>query len=105
MTRVRLLPEAEEELRAVAQFYEALQPDLGLALLQEVCRARQRIAEQPNAAIFGYRAFFDSPIESITGLALTRLSLSQSATGGADLAFGARVLQSNNKSLQRTRGR
>ena len=33
MTKIRLLPEAEEELRAAARFYEALQPGLGLALL------------------------------------------------------------------------
>ena len=50
MTRIRLLPEAEEELRAAARFYEALQPGLGLALLQEVRRARERIAERPKAS-------------------------------------------------------
>ena len=50
MTRIRLLPEAEEELRAAARFYESLQPGLGLALLQEVRRARERIAERPKAA-------------------------------------------------------
>lgn len=50
MTRIRLLPEAEEELRAAARFYEALQPGLGLALLQEVRRAREHIAGQPKAS-------------------------------------------------------
>lgn len=50
MTRIRLLPEAEEELRAAARFYEALQPGLGLALLQEVRRAREHIAERPKAS-------------------------------------------------------
>ena len=50
MTRVRLLPQAEEELLAAARFYEALQPRLGLALLQEVRRAKQRIAQRPKAS-------------------------------------------------------
>ena len=50
MTSVRLLPEAKEELRAAAQYYEQLQPGLGLALLQEVRRAKLRIAERPKAA-------------------------------------------------------
>ena len=50
MIRIRLLPEAEEELRAAARFYEALQSGLGLALLQEVRRARERIAERPGAS-------------------------------------------------------
>ena len=50
MTRVRLLPEAEEELSAAARFYEALQPGLGLALLHEVRRARERIAERPKGS-------------------------------------------------------
>ncbi len=50
MTRIRLLPEAQEELRAAARFYESLQPGLGLALLQEVRRAKQRIAERPKAS-------------------------------------------------------
>lgn len=50
MTRIRLLPEAEEELSAAARFYEALQPGLGLALLQEVRRATERIAERPKAS-------------------------------------------------------
>jgi hypothetical protein len=39
--------------------------------------------------IFGSGASFDFPIESIIGCAPTRLSLSQSAIGGADLASGA----------------
>ena len=50
MTRIRLLPEAEEELQAAARFYEALQSGLGLALLQEVRRANERIAERPKAS-------------------------------------------------------
>lgn len=50
MTAARLLPEAEEELRAAAKFYEAEQPGLGRALLQEVRRALRFIAEHPLAA-------------------------------------------------------
>jgi hypothetical protein len=49
MTAVRLLPEAEEELRAAAKFYEAEQGGLGRALLQEVRRALRFIAEHPLA--------------------------------------------------------
>jgi len=45
MTAVRLLPEAEEELRAAARFYDAEQPGLGRALLQEVRRALRLIAD------------------------------------------------------------
>ena len=36
MTPMRLLPEAEEELRDAARFYEAEQQGLGPALVQEV---------------------------------------------------------------------
>jgi plasmid stabilization system protein ParE len=50
MTAVRLLPEAEEELRAAAKFYEAEQAELGRALLEEVRRALGFIAEYPLAA-------------------------------------------------------
>jgi plasmid stabilization system protein ParE len=50
MTAVRLLREAEEELRAAAKFYEAEQSGLGRALLQEVRRALRFIAEYPLAA-------------------------------------------------------
>lgn len=50
MTAVRLLPEAEEELRAAAKLYEAEQSGLGGALLQEVRRALRFVAEHPLAA-------------------------------------------------------
>jgi plasmid stabilization system protein ParE len=50
MTAVRLLPDAEEELRAAAKFYEGEQPGLGRALIQEVRRALRSIAEHPLAA-------------------------------------------------------
>ena len=49
MTAVRLLPEAEEELRAAARFYETEQSGLGRALLHEVRRALRVIAEHPLA--------------------------------------------------------
>ena len=49
MMLVRLLPEAEEELRAAAEFYEAEQPGLGRALIQEVRRGLRFISEQPLA--------------------------------------------------------
>ena len=50
MTLVRILPEAEEELRAAAEIYEEQQRGLGRALLVEVRRAYQRIIELPLAA-------------------------------------------------------
>jgi toxin ParE1/3/4 len=50
MTPTRLLPEAEEELRDAARFYEAEQQGLGRALIQEVRRACRFIAEHPMAA-------------------------------------------------------
>ena len=45
MTPMRLLPEAAEELQEAAKFYEAEQKGLGQALVQEVRRACQFIAE------------------------------------------------------------
>lgn len=53
MTSMRLLPEAEEELRDAARFYEAEQQGLGRALIQEVRRACKFIAEHPLAARIG----------------------------------------------------
>ena len=50
MTAIRLLPEAEEELRAAARFYEAEQSGLGRALLQEVRHVLRFVAEHPLAA-------------------------------------------------------
>lgn len=50
MTPMRLLPDAEEELRAAARFYEAEQEGLGRALIQEVRRAFRFIREYPLAA-------------------------------------------------------
>jgi plasmid stabilization system protein ParE len=50
MTLMRLLPEAEEELRDAARFYEAEHHGLGRALIQEVRRACRFVAEHPLAA-------------------------------------------------------
>jgi len=50
MTAVRLLREAEEELRLAAEFYEEAQPGLGRALVVEVRRATNLIATHPLAA-------------------------------------------------------
>ena len=50
MTAIRLLREAEEELRLAAQFYEEAQPGLGQALIVEVRRAKDLIAAHPLAA-------------------------------------------------------
>jgi toxin ParE1/3/4 len=49
MTAVRLLREAEEELRVAAEFYEAEQPGLGRALIQEVRRGIRFISARPFA--------------------------------------------------------
>ena len=50
MTRqVRLRPEAEVDLEEAASWYEAQQPGLGNAFLDEVQRAFVRIAEHADA--------------------------------------------------------
>jgi plasmid stabilization system protein ParE len=49
MTPIRLLREAEEELRLAAQYYEEAQPGLGRALIAEVRRAKELIAQHPLA--------------------------------------------------------
>ena len=50
MISLRLLAEAEEELRAAAEFYESEQPELGRALLREVRRTSRLISERPFVA-------------------------------------------------------
>jgi toxin ParE1/3/4 len=50
MTPIRLLREAENELRLAAQYYEDAQSGLGRALIAEVRRAKDFIAEYPLAA-------------------------------------------------------
>ena len=50
MTRVRVLREAAEELRAAAEYYEAQRPGLGRALLQEVRLVYQRMSDHPAAS-------------------------------------------------------
>lgn len=47
MTPIRLLREAEEELRLAVQYYEEVEAGLGRALIAEVRRARDFIAEYP----------------------------------------------------------
>ena len=50
MTRIRLLREAEDELRIAAQRYEEAQPGLGQALIDQVRRAKALIAAHPRAS-------------------------------------------------------
>jgi plasmid stabilization system protein ParE len=50
MTRVRILREATEELRAIAEYYEAQRSGLGRAFADEVHRAQLRIQERPLAS-------------------------------------------------------
>jgi plasmid stabilization system protein ParE len=50
MTLVRLLREAEEELRVAAQSYEKAQSGLGQAFVDQVRRSISLIAEYPRAA-------------------------------------------------------
>jgi len=47
MTQIRILREADEELRAAVQHYEAQRLGLGRALIHEVRRAYRRILERP----------------------------------------------------------
>jgi plasmid stabilization system protein ParE len=56
MTAIRLLREAEEELRLAAQFYEEAQPGLGQALVTEIRCAKELIAAHPLAARRSHRA-------------------------------------------------
>lgn len=83
MTAIRLLREAEEELQAAAEFYEAEQPGLGRALIQEVRRGLRFISEQPLAtriergeirvrtiARFPYRIYFRADQEEIVIIAI-----------------------------------
>ena len=50
MTRVRILREATEELRAIAEYYEAQRSGLGRAFADGVRRAQLRIQERPLAS-------------------------------------------------------
>ena len=83
MTPMRLLPEAEEELRDAARFYEAEQQGLGRALIQEVRRACRFIAEHPLAvriergevrvrtiARFPYRIYYRAKADEILVIAI-----------------------------------
>jgi len=86
MTTMRLLPEAEEELRETAAFYEAQQPGLGLSLLQEVRRSIRLIAVHPltarvlradvrvrTLARFPYRIYYCARPEEILIIAIGHL--------------------------------
>ena len=83
MTPIRLLREAEEELRFAAQFYEEAQPGLGQALIVEVRRAKDLIAAHPLAAPlergeirvrsiarFPYRIYYGVRTEEIVVIAI-----------------------------------
>jgi len=83
MTELRILPDAEEELRAAALHYEGQRIGLGAALLAEVRRAYKRIVELPNAsrkeradirvlsiARFPYRIYYRSIDEEIIIVAI-----------------------------------
>jgi len=83
MTPLRLLSEAEDELRAAARFYEAEQEGLGRALLQEVRRAFRFIREYPLAskiergevrarpvARFPYRIYYRARSDEILVIAI-----------------------------------
>jgi plasmid stabilization system protein ParE len=83
MTRVLLLPEAEEELRAAAQFYETEQEGLGRALIREARRTCRWIAEHPLAsrverkdirvrsiAKFPYRIYYRADSDQILVIAV-----------------------------------
>lgn len=50
MTPIRLLLEADEELRVAAQAYENAQPGLGRAFVDQVRRTISLIAEYPRAS-------------------------------------------------------
>jgi plasmid stabilization system protein ParE len=84
MTAIRLLREAEEELRLAAQFYEEAQPGLGQALIVEVRRAKDLIAAHPLAARiergeirvrsiarFPYRIYYRVRAEEIVVIAIS----------------------------------
>jgi toxin ParE1/3/4 len=83
MTPMRLLPEAEEELRVAARFYEAEQESLGRALIQEVRRTLRFIRQHPLAAgaergevrvrtiaRFPYRVYYRARAEEILVVAI-----------------------------------
>ena len=106
MTAVRLLQEAEEELRAAAKFYEAEQPGLGRALLQG-CVVRfdlsQSIRSQHASSVLKFvtAPSRDFRIVSTIERGQMRFWLLPLVTGTDVLAIGARAL-SHNKQLQST---
>jgi toxin ParE1/3/4 len=50
MKRLRILPEAEEELTEAARWYEARRPGLGVELVMMLERAVDEIREAPEAS-------------------------------------------------------
>ena len=109
MTPMRLLPEAEEELREAARFYEAEQQGLGRALIQEVRRACRFIAEHRWLLVSSVVKFESERsrafrIASITERAPTRSWSSPSVTADEDRDSGAAAV-SRLTQLQRTAAR
>lgn len=51
MNNVRIEPEADDEIRAAAEWYEARRPGLGHAFVEAVDEAIGRIIELPDAAV------------------------------------------------------
>jgi hypothetical protein len=94
MTPMRLLPEAEEELRDAVRFYEAEQQGLGRALIQEVRRACRFIAGHRWLLVSSVVKFESERsrafrIASITARGPTKPWSSPSATAGEDRDSGA----------------
>ena len=94
MTPMRLLPEAEEELRDAARFYEAEQQGLGRALIQEgdvrvdssLNTRWLRLSSVVKFESERSRAFH---IASTTARGLTRSWSSPSGTAGENRGSGA----------------
>lgn len=83
MTKLRILPEADEELRVAIQHYETERVGLGRALLAEVRRSYKRISEFPlvarkergdirvlSIARFPYRIYYRAGDEEIAIIAI-----------------------------------
>jgi hypothetical protein len=106
MTRLRLLREAEEELRAAAGFYESEQRGLGRALLHEVRRTLRFIAQRPEASRADrgevrVRTVRVSRIASTIEQQTMKSSLLLLAIGVEDPDFGVPA-ESHNNQMQRT---
>jgi hypothetical protein len=96
MTPVRLLPEAEGELRATARFYEAAQQRLGRALIKRSAvrvdlSLNTRWLPVPSVAKFASEQSRDFPTESTIERDPTRYWSSLSVTVGEDRDSGVRA--------------